>query len=56
VPAGIFAPVRQRDAGLWRNAVFWGVAYAYLVTMLGTTFPARCTASTSSGLGSQPRS
>jgi hypothetical protein len=39
VPAKTLAPAQRRDARLWRRAVFWGVAYAYLVTMLGTTLP-----------------
>jgi ABC-type sugar transport system permease subunit len=39
VPAKTLAPAQWRDARLWRRAVFWGVAYAYLVTMLGTTLP-----------------
>jgi MFS family permease len=40
VPAGIFTPVGKRDARLHPSAVFWGIAYTYLVTMLGTTLPA----------------
>jgi predicted MFS family arabinose efflux permease len=40
VPAELFTALGQRDARLHPSAVFWGVAYAYLVTMLGTTLPA----------------
>jgi MFS family permease len=40
VPAGIFTPAGKRDARLRRSVVFWGVAYAYLVTLLGATLPA----------------
>jgi hypothetical protein len=40
VRAGTSMPVGTRDARLRSGAVFWGVAYAYLVTMLGTTLPA----------------
>jgi MFS family permease len=39
VPAETFAPAQRRGARLRRRAVFWGAAYAYLVTMLGTTLP-----------------
>jgi MFS family permease len=39
MPAKTLAPAQWRDARLRRRAVFWGVAYAYLVTMLGTTLP-----------------
>jgi predicted MFS family arabinose efflux permease len=39
VPAGIFAPIGKSGVRPRRSAVFWGVAYAYLVTMLGTTLP-----------------
>lgn len=37
--AGIFAPVGKSGARLRSSAVFWGVACAYLVTMLGATLP-----------------
>jgi predicted MFS family arabinose efflux permease len=39
VPAGTFAPERGLGARLRRRAAFWGVAYAFLVSMLGTTLP-----------------
>ena len=40
MPAGTSTPVGMRDARLRPGTVFWGAAYAYLVTMLGTTLPA----------------
>jgi MFS family permease len=39
VPAGTFIPIGKSGVRLRRSAVFLGVAYAYLVTMLGTTLP-----------------
>jgi MFS family permease len=39
MPAGIFMPVGKGGTRPRPSAVFWGAAYAYLVTMLGTTLP-----------------